>query len=132
MTEHQKSAATEDLIEKAARKALRLEGDHNDDYVASLREGTQSPREEGRWHVATHAARMALVLMKEADVAPDVRHKKRGTSYTVLGDLEIQTSAPLKEGDVVTGYQCCETGKLWARPVEEFEDGRFEKIEEKK
>ena len=56
------------------------------------------------------------------------RHKKRGTTYDATHDYELQTSRPLVEGDVVRGYICRETGKPWARPVDEFQDGRFERI----
>lgn len=120
--------AAEDLVERAARKVLLLEGAEHDDYVASLRDGKESPRENGRWQLATEAARVAIDLMEEDITAPEVRHKKRGSSYTILGELEIQTSAPIHEGDIITGYRCCETGKLWGRPVGEFNDGRFENV----
>lgn len=53
-------------------------------------------------------------------------HKKRGSEYDVLGGAEIQASSPINEGDVVTVYRCKDDGKLWARPVAEFFDGRFE------
>lgn len=43
-----------------------------------------------------------------------------------LGGAEVQSSRPIKEGDVLTIYLDM-YGKLWARPVEEFHDGRFEK-----
>lgn len=54
------------------------------------------------------------------------RHKKRGTAYQRLGGAEVQSSGPIKDGDVLTIYLDM-YGKLWARPVEEFHDGRFEK-----
>lgn len=75
-----------------------------------------------------------------------VRHRKRGTVYEVLGNAEAQVSRgdglydceenslgigiPLREGDALTIYRCVETGRLWARSPGEFEDGRFEEIEQ--
>lgn len=59
-----------------------------------------------------------------------VRHKKRGSTYTVIGEAEIQTSNRLFEEDRVTVYRCDTDGKIWARPTPEFEDGRFEPIEQ--
>ncbi len=56
-----------------------------------------------------------------------VRHKKRGTTYTVLGEAGLQTEQPLVAGDRLVVYQGL-TGDLWARPPHEFEDGRFEDV----
>ena len=54
------------------------------------------------------------------------RHKKRGTVYEVIGSAELQVAglAP-DEGDHLAVYRG-EDGKLWARPYDEFHDGRFE------
>lgn len=65
-----------------------------------------------------------------------VRHKKRGSTYEVLGEAELQISVKLpqdhggrlaEEGDRITVYRG-EDGRLWARFTDEFEDGRFEEI----
>jgi hypothetical protein len=58
-----------------------------------------------------------------------VRHKKRGTTYCVLGYGELQSSTPIKEGAALVVYQCETDGRIWVRPAAEFEDGRFEIIE---
>lgn len=56
------------------------------------------------------------------------RHIKRGSTYRVLGEAEAQVAhdfRPLRDGDKLTVYQA-EDGRLWARFVDEFHDGRFE------
>lgn len=72
--------------------------------------------------------------LKEAREVYDVgkklvefRHKKRLTTYNIIGDAELQCSSPVEEGDKLIVYRCKETGKLWARPQSEFFDGRFER-----
>ncbi len=61
------------------------------------------------------------------------RHKKRGTTYEVIGEAEIQISIrTLEEGDIVIIYKDEKSGKLWARNRDEFFDGRFEEISEER
>lgn len=55
------------------------------------------------------------------------RHRKRGTSYAVQGYASLQAETPCEEGAVLVVYKG-EDGKLWARPHDEFHDGRFEEI----
>ncbi|MFC5509308.1 hypothetical protein [Bosea massiliensis] len=72
-----------------------------------------------------------------------VRHRKRRSTYSVLGDAEAQiatyadgTEVPidrvrsrlLTEGDKLVVYRADEGGKLWLRFPDEFNDGRFEEI----
>lgn len=58
------------------------------------------------------------------------RHTARGFVYENLGGAEVQTSHPIMEGEVLTIYRGND-GKMWARPVNEFFDGRFVKLEKK-
>jgi hypothetical protein len=55
------------------------------------------------------------------------RHKKRGSLYSLIGVAEVQTFTPISDRDqliIYRGYN--EPRKLWARPRDEFTDGRFE------
>jgi hypothetical protein len=57
------------------------------------------------------------------------RHKKRGTVYQSIGAATVQSSVrAIHEGDTVEVYRAEGDGALWARPTEEFHDGRFEEI----
>lgn len=60
---------------------------------------------------------------------PKVRHLKRGTTYNILGKARIQTEWPVVDNVELTVYQGTEDGKMWARPTDEFEDGRFVKVD---
>jgi hypothetical protein len=70
------------------------------------------------------------IALLSADNRNRVRHVKRGTFYRMMGVAEVQSSAPIVEGDKVEVYQAEDGGKLWARPVAEFDDGRYEMANE--
>lgn len=72
---------------------------------------------------------------------PRYRHKKRGTEYEMLGIGVMQAEGwydgavykapgghPSVDMRPVAIYRALEDGSLWARPREEFEDGRFEPV----
>ena len=54
-----------------------------------------------------------------------VQHVKRGTTYTVVGEAKLQSSGSIAEGAMLTVYRDVNSGALWARPTDEFRDGRF-------
>lgn len=62
---------------------------------------------------------------------PIYRHKKRGTTYRVIGRGELQNAVKglvFTEGQTMVAYQSLEDGRVWFRLAVEFDDGRFEEI----
>ena len=57
------------------------------------------------------------------------KHKKRGTTYIAIGLASLKCETPPSEGTLLVVYQE-EDGHIWARPYDEFLDGRFEMIDE--
>lgn len=85
-------------------------------------------------HIESHLLLSIIARLEHAERAtsafaePTHRHIKRGMLYRVIAlNAEIQSSTPLTEGDHVAVY-LAEDGKAWARPVSEFNDGRFEEL----
>lgn len=59
---------------------------------------------------------------------PTHQHVRRGSLYRVLArDVEMQTTAYLGEGAIVTVYEG-QNGRLWVRRQADFDDGRFERL----
>lgn len=58
------------------------------------------------------------------------RHKRRGTTYEVVGPATLQAEGGAYDLDELVIYRG-EDGRLWARLKSEFEDGRFEPVSEK-
>jgi hypothetical protein len=56
------------------------------------------------------------------------RHKKRGSTYKVVGEAQVQAETPLTDYECVTVYRCLQSGELWVRRNSEFHDGRFELV----
>lgn len=79
---------------------------------------------------ALETARMEIATLKamiEVGALSDpvrVKHVARGSTYTVLGGAEVQSAMPINEGDMLMVYRG-DDGRLWARPMPEFGDGRF-------
>ena len=57
-----------------------------------------------------------------------VQHFKRKSTYQVLGEAELQTSAPVGQGAKLIFYRSEVDGYLSARPTSEFVDGRFTEV----
>jgi hypothetical protein len=58
------------------------------------------------------------------------RHRKRGIIYTIEGSAHLQTDTPLSDMAELIVYRCDHDGSLWVRPTAEFNDGRFDLLEE--
>ena len=61
------------------------------------------------------------------------RHAKRQSVYVVMGSGELQDGSSEHDGAGCVIYKDSTTGSVYARPVAEFVDGRFElmdKVEE--
>lgn len=73
--------------------------------------------------------RAELRREKQRDTAwrpsADARHLVRGTLYEVYGPANVQAAKLIREGDRVMVYRDA-SGEAWVRPVDEFNDGRFE------
>ncbi len=57
------------------------------------------------------------------------RHKKRGTTYAIVGSACVQADDPLRDHEIVVVYRA-EDGQLWVRRKTEFYDGRFEEVKD--
>lgn len=55
-------------------------------------------------------------------------HVKRGSRYEKIGVAELQCTRPVVEGVPMVVYRSISDGRLWVRPEQEFNDGRFRKV----
>lgn len=85
--------------------------------------------------------KLRSILSAFTSTLPPHRHKKRGTEYVLIGigkmqaerwramqaveDIGFLTPVDMRE---VAIYRDTKDDSLWARPREEFEDGRFESL----
>ncbi len=59
-----------------------------------------------------------------AQMLPEIyRHKKTGGIYGVLCNATRES-----DGVLLVVYRNLDTGERWARPADEFNDGRFERV----
>ena len=78
-----------------------------------------------------HTARLLLAAADELDALraaaawqPTHQHVRRGSEYQALGKAVLQTGSYLGDETNLMIYRD-KDGRLWARPVSEFGDGRF-------
>lgn len=124
-------AAEDKLIRDAQEKLcayLHPDSGIDDRQIANSKlEHFDGPRQ----HEVQSKAR--TVLAERAADAPAqqrVRHKNRGSTYSVIGRGELQTSHLIGERTKLVVYQCTTDGRLWIRPAVEFDDGRFETLDD--
>lgn len=55
-------------------------------------------------------------------------HKKRGTVYGVYATAMLQTENPIGD-DTQLAIYIGNDGRVWARPIDEFMDGRFDVVD---
>lgn len=82
----------------------------------------------GEYHHIAEDIKSSITKRDYLNFKPSYRHKKRGTSYENVAYAFLQTEKPIVDGVELKIYRDI-TGKVWARPVEEFFDGRFEVLE---
>ncbi|MGU9981534.1 ead/Ea22-like family protein [Phreatobacter sp. HK31-P] len=97
-------------------------------YIVTVQKVLAKTPAEQRKEAEKRAEAAEAALARLTAPSPRYGHKKRGTTYAVVGMARVQTARPLKDMEPVTVYRCEQTGDLWARPSEEFYDGRFEPI----
>lgn len=97
--------------------------------------GREPDEYRNKWELFAIKAALRASVVGANVGAERVRHKKRGTTYEVIGEAEVQISIGdvfdgtrvVCEGDRLTVYRGA-GGKLWVRPSDEFNDGRFEAV----
>lgn len=57
------------------------------------------------------------------------RHKKTGHVYHVIEHVSLQSKTKLEDMDTLVLYRDLIGGRAWVRPVKEFYDGRFERVD---
>ena len=80
----------------------------------------------GQWFEVLRLARIGMEAEERERFTH--RHKKRGTLYSIVGVARLQSDSPLGDMAHLVVYRSHE-GELWARAKDEFNDGRFERLE---
>lgn len=129
-----KDAALLDTLRCYRDKCIELGSDHEQiEAVGRMIHRVMDWQWENSERVKVPDARGEKLLdQDEAAAAPPARyrHKKRGSTYTVISD-DAQSQVvgeSISEGDRVVVYRSDVDGSVWVRPHSEFHDGRFEKL----
>lgn len=116
------------LLEALRECADDLDGRIEHDYERT-KDHPAMKRRYDRDMAPVHQARAAIAAAEGAPPVNRWRHKKRGSTYTEVGRGQLQTDQPIHDMEPMVIYRSEHDGSLWARPVSEFEDGRFEAAE---
>ena len=120
MTHPDRAALMREAAAKVAREYTKLSSLHNYGPAGPSRE------EKAEMRIAKFIEEDILRLPLPPPTDDErVQHVKRGTTYTVVGEFELQSHRPVYEEDILTAYRSEANGKGWCRPTEQFRDGRF-------
>lgn len=76
---------------------------------------------------ANHRSFLVILRVAQKELVgafPQWQHLKRGSIYSEVGELIVQTEAPIHDNDRLTLYRGVD-GQWFGRPPAEFKDGRF-------
>ncbi|WP_458760509.1 hypothetical protein ACSVBT_06875 [Afipia sp. TerB] len=107
------------VLESAQRQDNKIISVWSDDPVV-VAEAVQTLR---------HLASQPSLYEAGREKGARYRHVKRGGIYRVVGRAQVQADDPLTDYEIVTVYRD-QDGELWVRRKSEFEDGRFEPVED--
>lgn len=98
--------------------------------LIEARESLLAFRHGDRSHLTSEHARILFAALTRAEGGKRWRHKKRGSTYVEIGRGKMQVAADssLLDEEPIVIYRSEQDGSLWARPVTDFEDGRFEAL----
>lgn len=71
----------------------------------------------------------AAAIRAADDSSDKWQHRKRGTTYTIIGQALAQCEKPITDNETVLVYRDVDSGKWAIRRPDEFHDGRFERVE---
>jgi hypothetical protein len=87
------------------------------------RDQNEAAMADALWHIIET---VDAALSPAQDTAPVYLHKKRGTTYTLVGEATLQVTESAHDNARLVIYRSTTDGRLWVRPYHEFHDGRFE------
>lgn len=97
--------------------------------------GELGGRQSGESHAVFLRRLIDALIAAEAGNKPAPperwRHRKRGTTYIEIGRAKLQASdaGGLAEDQEMVVYRSESDGRMWCRPADEFDDGRFVRLE---